>query len=128
MQEEIFGPLMPIKPYRDIQDVISYINQNQRPLALYIMSDDRRTVEHITRHTHSGGVGVNDTVLHVGAEDAPFGGIGESGIGHYHGEEGFRTFSHAKTILNTPTWLPRVGILMERRSMAIKALQKFFMR
>ena len=71
---------------------------------------------------------MNDTILHVGAEDAPFGGIGESGIGHYHGEEGFRTFSHAKTILSTPTWLPRVGMLMERRGMAIKALQKCFMR
>ena len=128
MQEEIFGPLMPIKPYRDIKEVTSYINQNQRPLALYIMSEDKSVIERITRDTHSGGVGVNDTILHVGAEDAPFGGIGESGIGHYHGEEGFRTFSHAKTILSTPTWLPRIGMLMERRGLAIKALQKFFMR
>ncbi|WP_322804583.1 coniferyl aldehyde dehydrogenase [Vibrio alfacsensis] len=128
MKEEIFGPLMPIKPYSNIEEVLSYINQNQRPLALYIMSNDKSMIEHITRSTHSGGVGINDTILHVGAEDAPFGGIGESGIGHYHGEEGFRTFSHAKTVLHTPTWLPRVSLLLERRGTAIKALKKLFLR
>lgn len=128
MKEEIFGPLMPIKPYSNIEEVLAYINQNQRPLALYIMSNDKSMIEHITRNTHSGGVGINDTILHVGAEDAPFGGIGESGIGHYHGEEGFRTFSHAKTVLHTPTWLPRVSLLLERRGTAIKALKRLFLR
>ncbi|MGR5351317.1 MULTISPECIES: coniferyl aldehyde dehydrogenase [Vibrio] len=128
MQEEIFGPLMPIKPYNDMAEVLEYINRNQRPLALYIMTEDKGTIEHIVHNTHSGGVGINDTILHVGAEDAPFGGIGESGLGHYHGEEGFRTFSHAKTVFHTPTWLPRVSLLMERRGIAIKALQKFFIR
>lgn len=128
MQEEIFGPLLPIKPYKSLEEAIDYINQHQRPLALYVMSDDKSTIKHIVRNTHSGGVGINDTVLHVGAEDAPFGGIGQSGIGHYHGVEGFRTFSHAKTILHTPKWLPRTGALMRRRAMAIKAIQKIFVR
>lgn len=128
MQEEIFGPLLPIMPYQELQEVIGYINDHQRPLALYIMSEDKIMVEHIIRNTHSGGVGVNDTILQVGAEDAPFGGIGESGIGHYHGEEGFKTFSHAKTVLHTPTWLPRVSMLMKRRSILSKALKKLFMR
>ncbi|EGQ8129587.1 coniferyl aldehyde dehydrogenase [Vibrio parahaemolyticus] len=128
MQEEIFGPLLPIKPYKSLEEAIDYINQHQRPLALYVMSDDKSTIKHIVRNTHSGGVGINDTVLHVGAEDAPFGGIGQSGIGHYHGVEGFRTFSHAKTVLHTPKWLPRTGALMRRRAMAIKAIQKIFVR
>ncbi|MDF2153361.1 coniferyl aldehyde dehydrogenase [Vibrio sp. CAU 1672] len=128
MQEEIFGPLLPVKPYTTIEEPLEYINQNQRPLALYIMSEDAELIEHIVRNTHSGGVGVNDTIFHVGADDAPFGGIGESGIGHYHGEEGFRTFSHAKTVFQTPTWLPRTRLLMRRRNLAMKALQKFFMR
>lgn len=77
MQEEIFGPLLPIKPYKSLEEAIDYINQHQRPLALYVMSDDKSTIKHIVRNTHSGGVGINDTVLHVGAEDAPFGGIGQ---------------------------------------------------
>ncbi|EIZ1043782.1 coniferyl aldehyde dehydrogenase [Vibrio parahaemolyticus] len=128
MQEEIFGPLLPIKPYKSLEEAIDYINQHQRPLALYVMSDNKSTIKHIVRNTHSGGVGINDTVLHVGAEDAPFGGIGQSGIGHYHGVEGFRTFSHAKTVLQTPKWLPRTGALMRRRAMAIKAIQKIFVR
>ncbi|WP_274024938.1 coniferyl aldehyde dehydrogenase [Vibrio parahaemolyticus] len=130
MQEEIFGPLLPIKSYKSLEEAIDYINQHQhqRPLALYVMSDDKSTIKHIVRNTHSGGVGINDTVLHVGAEDAPFGGIGQSGIGHYHGVEGFRTFSHAKTVLHTPKWLPRTGALMRRRAMAIKAIQKIFVR
>ncbi|EIT7138937.1 coniferyl aldehyde dehydrogenase [Vibrio parahaemolyticus] len=128
MQEEIFGPLLPIKPYKSLEEAIDYINQHQRPLALYVMSDDKSTIKHIVCNTHSGGVGINDTVLHVGAEDAPFGGIGQSGIGHYHGVEGFRTFSHAKTVLHTPKWLPRTGALMRRRAMAIKAIQKIFVR
>ncbi|PFG58069.1 coniferyl-aldehyde dehydrogenase [Vibrio sp. ES.051] len=128
MEEEIFGPLLPIKPYSKVGEAIEYINQHQRPLALYVMSDNESTIKYIVRNTHSGGVGINDTVLHVGAEDAPFGGIGESGIGHYHGVEGFRTFSHAKTVLHTPKWLPRTGILMRRRAMAIKTIQKLFLR
>ncbi|MCR9579427.1 MULTISPECIES: coniferyl aldehyde dehydrogenase [Vibrio diabolicus subgroup] len=128
MQEEIFGPFLPIKPYKAVDEAIDYINQHQRPLALYVMSDNKSTIRHIVRNTHSGGVGINDTVLHVGAEDAPFGGVGESGIGHYHGVEGFRTFSHAKTVLHTPIWLPRTGALMRRRAMAIKAIQKIFVR
>ncbi|MGY5772087.1 coniferyl aldehyde dehydrogenase [Vibrio antiquarius] len=128
MQEEIFGPFLPIKPYKAVDEAIDYINQHQRPLALYVMSDNKSTIRHIVRNTHSGGVGINDTVLHVGAEDAPFGGVGESGIGHYHGVEGFRNFSHAKTVLHTPKWLPRTGALMRRRAMAIKAIQKIFVR
>jgi coniferyl-aldehyde dehydrogenase len=82
-----------------LQEAISYINQRPRPLALYLMSFDKNTQQQVMTHTHSGGVCINETVFHVAAEDAPFGGVGPSGMGHYHGKEGFQTFSHAKTIL-----------------------------
>ncbi|RYV02316.1 coniferyl-aldehyde dehydrogenase [Shewanella sp. OPT22] len=99
MQEEIFGPILPILGYDQLDEAIGYINNNPRPLALYIMSFESATQQKILSNTHSGGVCINDTVMHVAADDAPFGGIGPSGMGHYHGLEGFQTFSHAKTVL-----------------------------
>lgn len=99
LQEEIFGPLLPVITYQTIDNAIDYINQRPRPLALYIMSFDEEVQEVIMKSTHSGGVCINETVFHVAADDAPFGGIGPSGMGHYHGKEGFLTFSHAKTVL-----------------------------
>ena len=109
MQEEIFGPLLPIKTFTELPEVIGYINNRPRPLALYIMSEDKAEIKYTITCTHSGGVGVNDTITHVGADDAPFGGVGDSGYGQYHGEEGFRNFSKAKTVLTAPTWLPKNG-------------------
>ncbi|WP_110457373.1 coniferyl aldehyde dehydrogenase [Shewanella algidipiscicola] len=100
MQEEIFGPLLPIIEYDDLAQAINYINDRPRPLALYIMSFDNAAQQRILSHTHSGGVCINETVFHVAADDAPFGGIGPSGMGHYHGKEGFLTMSHAKTVLS----------------------------
>ncbi|MBT1443667.1 coniferyl aldehyde dehydrogenase [Shewanella sp. JM162201] len=99
LQEEIFGPLLPVIPYATLDEAIAYINARPRPLALYLMSFDGNTQDKVLKLTHSGGVCINETVFHVAADDAPFGGIGPSGMGHYHGEEGFRTFSHAKTVL-----------------------------
>ncbi|MBB1270039.1 coniferyl aldehyde dehydrogenase [Shewanella sp. SR44-3] len=101
MQTEIFGPLLPIIPYGTLDEAINYIKAHDRPLALYIMSLDSKVQQHILAQTHSGGVSINETVLHVAADDAPFGGIGPSGMGHYHGKEGFLTFSHAKTVLKS---------------------------
>ncbi|QYJ86875.1 coniferyl aldehyde dehydrogenase [Shewanella mesophila] len=100
MQDEIFGPLLPIIEYDTLDDAIDYVNDRPRPLALYIMSFDAAAQQYILSHTHSGGVCINETVFHVAADDAPFGGIGPSGMGHYHGKEGFLTMSHAKTILS----------------------------
>lgn len=99
MQEEIFGPLLPIMPYKNLDNAIDYINDRPRPLALYIMSFNKATQQLLLDKTHSGGVCINDTIMHVAADDAPFGGIGDSGMGHYHGKEGFLTFSKAKTVL-----------------------------
>ncbi|WP_156904878.1 coniferyl aldehyde dehydrogenase [Ferrimonas senticii] len=100
MNDEIFGPLLPLVPYDSVDEALAYINQRPRPLALYLMSFDKSLQQRVTSETHSGGVSLNDTVVHVAADDAPFGGIGPSGMGHYHGIEGFRTFSHAKTVVH----------------------------
>ncbi|MGF1724437.1 coniferyl aldehyde dehydrogenase [Photobacterium nomapromontoriensis] len=99
MQEEIFGPLLPVVGYDTLDNAISYIQQRPRPLALYLMSLDPAVQDKVKHTTHSGGMGINETVLHVAADDAPFGGIGPSGMGHYHGQEGFLTLSKAKTVL-----------------------------
>ncbi|QBF82249.1 coniferyl aldehyde dehydrogenase [Shewanella maritima] len=101
MQSEIFGPILPIMGYDSLDQAIDYIKSHDRPLALYLMSFDTATQQHVIKQTHAGGMGINETVFHVAADDAPFGGIGPSGMGHYHGKEGFLTFSHAKTILKS---------------------------
>ncbi|WJD62456.1 coniferyl aldehyde dehydrogenase [Pseudomonas kurunegalensis] len=99
MQDEIFGPLLPLVPYDSLDQALAYINQRPRPLALYYFGYDRAGQERVLRHTHSGGVCLNDTLLHVAQDDLPFGGIGPSGMGHYHGHDGFLTFSKAKAVL-----------------------------
>ena len=83
-------------------------------------------VRTILQHTHSGGVCINDTLMHVGADDAPFGGIGESGLGNYHGREGFDTFCHKRTVLKTPVWLPRVKLILRSKKLALTLLTKLF--
>lgn len=98
-QEEIFGPILPIKAYDDINEALDYITERPRPLALYYFDWDKERANQILSKTHSGGVCINDTLSHVGLDDAPFGGIGPSGMGHYHGKEGFLNFSKAKTVV-----------------------------
>ncbi|WP_028766201.1 coniferyl aldehyde dehydrogenase [Shewanella fidelis] len=129
LQDEIFGPLLPVIPYDDINEAIAYVNQRPRPLALYLMSFDSKIQQQVLTHTHSGGVCINETVFHVAADDAPFGGIGPSGMGHYHGKEGFLTLSHAKTVLSRGKYLntgklvhPPYGSFIQR------ILMKFFLR
>lgn len=100
MQQEIFGPLLPILEYDTLDQAIDYINDGERPLALYIYSFDKTCQNKILKSTHSGGVCINDAAFHVAADDLPFGGVGSSGMGSYHGSEGFKTFSHAKSILS----------------------------
>ena len=104
MQEEIFGPALPVKSYDDLNEVIDYVNSHDRPLALYMFSNDQQQVDRMLSRTTSGGVTVNDTLYHVAAEDLPFGGVGPSGTGAYHGWEGFRTFSHAKGTFYQSKW------------------------
>jgi coniferyl-aldehyde dehydrogenase len=99
MQDEIFGPLLPIKPYREIADAVAFINARPRPLGLYWFGDDTQEEQHVLSRTCSGGVTINDVVRHGGAECLPFGGVGNSGMGAYHGIDGFRALSHARAVL-----------------------------
>ncbi|MGY2289209.1 coniferyl aldehyde dehydrogenase [Pseudomonas sp. SDO528_S397] len=99
MQDEIFGPVLPVVPYRDLDQALAYINARPRPLALYYFGYNKAEQDRVLHHTHSGGVCLNDTLLHVAQDDLPFGGVGPSGMGHYHGHEGFLTFSKAKGVL-----------------------------
>ncbi len=98
MQEEIFGPVMPVKSYKDVSETIDFVNANPRPLGLYYFGQDNQEEQQVLSHTTSGGVTVNDVVMHISQEDLPFGGVGPSGMGSYHGLDGFKRFSHAKAI------------------------------
>lgn len=98
MQEEIFGPITAIVEYDDLDDAINQINSKPHPLALYCFSNDKNALNQVLKKTTSGGVTINDTLLHMAQEDMPFGGIGESGMGCYHGFDGFKTFSHARSV------------------------------
>ncbi len=98
MQDEIFGPLLPVVPYDDLQQALAYVNARPRPLALYYFGYNKAEQQAVLENTHSGGVCLNDTLLHVAQDDLPFGGVGPSGMGHYHGHEGFLTFSKAKGV------------------------------
>jgi aldehyde dehydrogenase (NAD+) len=104
MQEEIFGPILPVLEYEEIKDAIAQINARPKPLALYIFSKDEQKQQQVLQETSSGGVCINDTVMHVGVTDLPFGGVGDSGIGNYHGKASFDTFSHYKSVLKKGLW------------------------
>jgi len=98
MQDEIFGPILPVKSYRHVDDTLQEINERPRPLGLYYYGHDAQEEKRVLSRTTSGGVTVNDVVMHVAQEDLPFGGVGPSGMGSYHGIDGFRRFSHAKAV------------------------------
>ena len=98
MQDEIFGPILPIKQYKDIEETLDYVNSKDRPLGLYYFGQDSAEEREVLTRTTSGGVTVNDVIMHIAQEDLPFGGVGPSGMGSYHGFDGFRNFSHAKAI------------------------------
>ncbi len=127
MQDEIFGPLLPVLPYRDLDAAIAYVNEHPRPLALYCFENDAVRRDRVLNETIVGGVTVNDTILHIAQENLPFGGVGPSGMGHYHGIEGFRTFSKQKAVFyqsglnGMSLFNPPYGKLFER-------LTKFLIR
>ncbi|MGD0190395.1 MAG: coniferyl aldehyde dehydrogenase [Rhizomicrobium sp.] len=98
MKDEIFGPLLPVKTYTHLDEAIEYVNAHARPLGLYYFGTDAKEQERVLTRTTSGGVSVNDVIMHVSMEDLPFGGVGPSGMGSYHGIDGFKTFSHAKAV------------------------------
>jgi aldehyde dehydrogenase (NAD+) len=100
MQEEIFGPLLPVMAYEDLDEVIRQIKERPKPLSLYLFTEDERIKEKVLGEISFGGGCVNEAVMHISNGDLPFGGVGDSGIGNYHGEAGFRAFSHYKSILD----------------------------
>jgi coniferyl-aldehyde dehydrogenase len=102
MQEEIFGPLFPVKTYRDLDEVIAYVMERDRPLGFYFFTNDTATTDKLLYRTISGGVTINNCVLHVAQHDLPFGGTGASGMGHYHGHEGFLEFSKLRPVFTNP--------------------------
>ncbi len=100
MQEEIFGPILSVLEYTDLSEAIALVNRQQKPLALYLFSNNKKNQERILQETVSGGVCINDTVMHLTVPSLPFGGIGTSGMGRYHGKAGFDNFSYQRGILN----------------------------
>ena len=105
MQEEIFGPVLPILMYDTIDEVIHNLNTMPHPLALYIFTGEKQTAQKIISRCGFGGGCINDTIIHLATSEMGFGGFGESGMGSYHGKEGFATFSHYKSIVDKKTWL-----------------------
>jgi len=100
MQEEIFGPLLPIVGYAQFDEALDFVRARPHPLAMYLFDTDRGRIENALQQTSAGGVSVNDTLYHVAQHGLPFGGVGPSGMGGYHGEHGFRTFSHDKPVFS----------------------------
>ena len=103
MAEEIFGPILPVIAVDNVDEAVSFVNARPHPLALYVFTDDAPTAERIVERTRSGGVSINHTMIHLGIPDLPFGGVGPSGIGAYHGEAGFDRFSHRRAVLSKAT-------------------------
>ena len=100
MQEEIFGPILPVLEYTDLSEAIAQVNARPKPLALYFFSNNQQQQQRVLQETFSGGVCINDTIIHLACSTLPFGGVGDSGIGRYHGKASFDTFSHQKSVLN----------------------------
>lgn len=105
MQEEIFGPVLPVMEFWNLSDVEEYMSRKPSPLALYVFSEDKKEVHHLLKRIPSGGAVVNDVLIHVGVTKFPFGGVGQSGMGQYHGRNSLETFTHKRTILDRKTWV-----------------------
>lgn len=105
LEEEIFGPIFPVYEFDNIEEVLNKVNSGDKPLALYYFSEDKNNIEYVLKNTSSGGVTINDTIIHVASAYLPFGGVGSSGIGSYHGKASFDTFSHNKSVLIRGTFI-----------------------
>ena len=124
MQEEIFGPVLPIVPYGGLDEAIAYINARPHPLALYYFDENGRRVQDVLARTTAGGATVNDCMFHVGQPCLPFGGVGASGMGHYHGFDGFETFSKKKGVFLQSRWTP-LGLLRPPYGSVARRLLRF---
>jgi coniferyl-aldehyde dehydrogenase len=128
MQEEIFGPILPILPYDSVEEVFESIEVRPEPLALYIFTNSKAEVTTLSERIQSGGLSVNECILHVAAEHAPFGGVGRSGLGQYHDKDGFETFSHKRTKLESYGLKWRTKLMLKKPSWFIKPINWLFMK
>ena len=128
MQREIFGPLLPIKSYQNKQEVVDYINAHDRPLAFYPFTNDDNLLDYYLTRVMSGGVSVNTALLHVAQHDIPFGGVGASGMGHYHGFEGFTTFSKLRPVFYQGKLSAITMLMMPPYDKKANKLMKFFIK
>lgn len=124
LTDEIFGPILPVIPFDDIDDCVEYINTHEKPLALYYFTRSKKRAWYMIQHTSSGGVCINDTISHVVNSDLPFGGIGNSGIGQYHGRYSFETFSHPKSVVKTTTAF-NIGLKFAPYAQKLRTLKKW---
>lgn len=127
-EQELFGPILPIIAYESIDDALQYVADRPRPLALYYFGYNKDEADYVLANSHSGGVSINDTLKHLAQDDMPFGGVGDSGMGHYHGKEGFITFSHAKSVHRVGKLATGSLIYPPYKSAVINALKTFFIR
>lgn len=125
MTEEIFGPILPIVAVADLSEAIRFVNDRPKPLALYVFADDDEATDRVLAETSSGGACVNHTLLHITPPDLPFGGVGPSGMGRYHGETSFETFSNLKSVLLKPLWGENSLIYPPYKGWKEKLVKKF---
>ena len=104
MQEEIFGPVLPMLPFSTTEEAVKFVTEREKPLALYYFGR-KSDAWRVLRHTSSGGACINDTIMHIANENLPFGGVGNSGMGSYHGRLSFDAFSHRRAVVSTPKWI-----------------------
>jgi coniferyl-aldehyde dehydrogenase len=127
MKDEIFGPLLPVKTYRTLDEAIAYVNGKDRPLGFYVFTNDKRTEEKLLYSTISGGVTINNCMLHVAQHDMPFGGVGASGMGQYHGHEGFLEFSKLRPVFTNPR-LPILDMFYPPYTKKHRSILKFLIK
>ena len=127
MQEEIFGPVLPVLTYERFEDLFGLLGDKPKPLALYLFSENKAHIHQITHRLRYGGGCINDTIIHLATSEMPFGGVGESGMGGYHGEEGFKAFSHSKSIVDKKTWMD-LPMRYQPYTKANLNLLKFFLK
>ena len=127
MREEIFGPVLPVIGYDSLADAVDWVNSHPHPLALYLFAEDAREQSRVLDRTQSGGVTVNGTLLHIAQEGLPFGGVGASGWGAYHGKQGFDQFTHQRAVFKTG-FFNSATLLAPPYGKRAKSLLKFLMR
>ena len=128
MQNEIFGPILPVMEYSSLDDALGFVNARQRPLALYYFDWNSSRADYVAANTHSGGMCVNEVMSHVGIDDLPFGGVGASGMGKYHAREGFLAMSNAKAVLEKPRFYAMRYVLPPFNKSVHKIIKSYLLK